>query len=76
MPKKNPTCPKCEIKMGQELVSRSFGNPITIAEKVKIYICKRCGFELISSGEYEKIRQKLNKTWVKEAQKEAKMILL
>lgn len=71
-----PKCPKCETKMKKELVSRSFGNPITIAEKINMYSCKGCGFELISSDEYEKIRKKLNKAWVKEAQKEAKMILI
>ena len=71
-----PLCPKCETKMKKEFISRSFGNPITIAQKICNFKCPKCGFEAIPENEYEKIRKKLNEKWVKQAEKEAKMVII
>lgn len=73
---KVPHCPNCKIKMKEEFISRSFGNPIVIAGKIQTFQCKRCGFEVISETEYEKIRKKLNEKCIKEAEKKAKYLIV
>ena len=73
---KTPICPRCEVEMKEGLFSRSFGNPITIVEKISVFICPRCNFEAIPENEYENIRKKLNEGWAKEASAKAKLVIL
>lgn len=52
-----PICPKCEVRMKERIVSRTYGNPLTVENKVHVFTCPRCSFEVISEAEYEKIRK-------------------
>lgn len=55
-------CPECNKKTHKEteaLVLKT--NPDVIVKKVKVDICKSCGFSSISEDEYERVRKEIGK---------------
>jgi len=51
-------CPNCDINMKTDTIPMTFKvNPNVIVQSVEHHTCPKCGFDLVTGKEYERVRK-------------------